>query len=60
MYTLKCEDLGTECPYIGFGDTEEDLITDVVVHAKEAHGLTEEQLNSPEFKNRIQAAMSDK
>ena len=56
-FTLKCEDLGTTCPYIGHGDTEEELLADVGKHAKVVHNYTDEQLNSPEMVKKVKAAV---
>ena len=57
--TLACKDLDPKstCPYVARGETEEELTTDVTKHAKEVHSYTDEQLNSPEFKEKVKAAV---
>jgi predicted small metal-binding protein len=40
--TLVCRDLGADCPYIARGETEEELMADVLKHAKQVHGYTDE------------------
>ncbi len=57
--TLACKDLDpkSNCPYVARGETMEQLIPDMAKHAKEVHGYTDEQLNSPEMKEKINAAV---
>ncbi len=55
--TLACRDIGSDCPYIARGETEEELMADVVKHGKEVHGYTEEQLKDPEMMKKVKAAI---
>jgi predicted small metal-binding protein len=55
--TFKCKDVGVECPYVARGETEEELIADIVKHAKEVHGYTDEQLKDPEMMKKVKAAI---
>ena len=55
--TLACKDLGTDCPYVARGETEDELMTDGGKHAKEVHGYTDEQLSDPEMVKKIKAAV---
>jgi len=55
--TLACRDIGPDCPYIARGETEEELMADVVKHGKEVHGYTGEQLKDPEMMKKVKAAI---
>ncbi|MGB2697352.1 MAG: DUF1059 domain-containing protein [Candidatus Zixiibacteriota bacterium] len=55
--TLVCKDLGADCPYVARGETEEELMADVIKHAKEVHGYTDEQINDPEMVKKVKAAI---
>lgn len=36
---FSCESVGVECKAVTRADTEEDLVTKVAAHAREAHGV---------------------
>lgn len=55
--TLACKDIGTDCPYVAHGETEDELMADSGKHAKEVHGYTDEQLSDPEMMKKIKAAV---
>jgi predicted small metal-binding protein len=55
--TLACRDVGTDCPYVARGETEEELMADIAKHGKEVHGYTEEQLKDPEMMKKVKAAI---
>ena len=55
---LACKDLGTDCSYVARGETAEEVMADGGKHAKEVHGYTDEQLSSPEFKEKAKAAVT--
>jgi predicted small metal-binding protein len=57
--TLACKDLGTTCPYVAHGETEEELMADAGKHAKEVHGYSDEQLQDPKMQAKIQAAVKE-
>jgi predicted small metal-binding protein len=54
---LACRDLGTDCPYVAQGETEDEVMADGARHGKEVHSYTDEQLNDPEMINKIKAAI---
>ena len=58
-FTLACRDTGADCPYIARGETEEEMMTDLIKHAKEVHGYTDEQINDPEMMKKIKAAIKE-
>ena len=55
--TVSCRDTGADCDYVARGETEEELMADVMKHGKEVHGFTEEQLKDPEMMKKIKAAI---
>ncbi len=55
--TLACRDTGADCPYVARGETENELMADIVKHAKEVHGYTDEQLNDPKMIEKVKAAI---
>jgi len=55
--TLACRDTGADCPYVARGETENELMADIVKHAKEIHGYTDEQLNDPKMIEKVKAAI---
>jgi len=55
--TFACRDLGVDCPYVARGETEEELIADVLKHGKETHGYTDEKLNDPEMMKKVKSAI---
>lgn len=55
--TVSCRDTGADCDYVARGETEEELMADVMKHGKEVHGFTEEQLKDPEMMRKIKTAI---
>jgi predicted small metal-binding protein len=39
MKELKCNDVGFECDAVIHGDSEEDVMAQAAVHARDVHGL---------------------
>lgn len=56
-FTLACRDTGVDCPYIARGETEDDMMKDLIKHAKEVHAYTDEQINDPEMMEKVKAAI---
>jgi len=38
---LSCRDAGVDCDFVARGETEEDILSQTVEHAREAHGMSE-------------------
>ena len=51
--------LGTTCPFVARGETMEELTVNAGKHAKDVHGYTDEQLNTPEMQEKIKAAIKE-
>ncbi len=57
---VECKDLGEPtCPFIAHGESTEELMESLVPHAKEVHGYTDEQLQSPEMIAAVKAAIQE-
>ena len=56
---LACQDLGTTCPFVAHGETEEELNANMAKHAKEVHGYTDEQLKDPKMQEKVKAAIKE-
>jgi predicted small metal-binding protein len=54
---FACRDVGVDCPYVASGETVEQVMADAAKHAKEVHGYTDAQLNSPEMMAKVKAAI---
>jgi len=46
---LYGRDIGSDCDAAVVADSDEDVLVQVAVHAKSVHGMTDEQINDPEF-----------
>jgi len=44
---LHCRDVGFDCDAVVTGENEEEILVQVVDHARVVHGLTDEQLGDP-------------
>lgn len=53
---LRCRDVGMDCDFAAWGETEEELLELVLLHAREAHGIG--QL-TPELEERVRKAVRD-
>jgi predicted small metal-binding protein len=56
-YKFACSQVGFHCPFVAEGDTEQEVIEKAKQHGRESHGLTEEQLKSPEMTRKVKAAV---
>jgi predicted small metal-binding protein len=56
MLTIACRDAGVpDCDYVAKGETEEDLMKDAGQHAIRDHGYKEEEIMTPEMKEKIRS-----
>lgn len=55
--TIACRDLGKDCPFVARGETTDEVLTDLVKHAKTAHGFTDEQVKDPKLAEAAKAAI---
>jgi predicted small metal-binding protein len=55
MLTVSCREVGCDCDYVAKGETEEELLKDASQHALSDHGYKEEEIMSPELKDKIKS-----
>ena len=45
---MRCADLGMDCGYVAHGETEDEVMQQAAEHGKQAHGMTDEDLQGME------------
>ncbi len=55
--TVSCWDIGADCDFVAKGATMEELETNILEHCRDAHGLTEEQVNESQMLLKVRGAM---
>ena len=55
MLSVNCRDVGVDCDFKGSGETEEELMNNLVEHAIKDHGYTREDVMKPEMQEKIKA-----
>jgi predicted small metal-binding protein len=53
MRKLACRDIGLDCDYVIFGDSNEEVSYKAVKHAWEAHAISTEEMTS-DMKTKIE------
>jgi predicted small metal-binding protein len=53
MLSITCRDVGQNCNCIIQGETEEELMENATEHAVKDHGYTEQDIMTPEMKEKI-------
>ncbi|MGV8107140.1 MAG: DUF1059 domain-containing protein [Nitrososphaerota archaeon] len=53
MYTVSCRDAGRDCDCIIEGETKEEILKNAAEHAVKEHGYKEQDIMTPEMKNKI-------
>ena len=53
MFFVSCRDVGVDCNFRGIGETEEELMNNLVDHAIKEHGYTREYVMKPEMQEKI-------
>lgn len=53
---IRCADVGLDCDYEAWAETEHELLEMVADHAQKAHGIDEV---TPELQEKVMAAMRD-
>lgn len=59
MKELNCRDVGFDCEGVVTGETEHDVLTQAAAHAKEVHGLSDEQVEDPGFGRQVSEQIHD-
>ena len=60
MKEMRCRDVGFDCEGVVTGETEYDVVREAAEHAKEVHGLTDEQVNDPDFAAQVGGQVHDR
>ena len=55
MLSVSCRDVGVDCDFRGTGETEEELMNNLVDHAIKDHGFTRDYVMTPEMQEKIKA-----
>jgi predicted small metal-binding protein len=55
MLSIACRDVGQNCDCIIHGESEEELMKNAAEHAVTDHGYTEEDIMTPEMKEKIKS-----
>ncbi|TQM96350.1 putative small metal-binding protein [Ornithinimicrobium humiphilum] len=59
MKELRCSDVGFDCDAVVTGETVYDVLGQAAQHAQEVHGLSQEQVDDPDFESRATALVHD-
>jgi predicted small metal-binding protein len=57
MLSIACRDVGQNCDCIVQGKTEEELMKNAAEHAVKDHGYTEQDIMTPDMKEKIKSHM---
>ena len=55
MLSVTCRDVGVDCDYKGTGETEEELMNNLVEYGIKEHGYTRGYVMKPELQEKIKA-----
>ena len=55
MLSVSCREVGVDCDYVGKGETEKELMDNLVEHAIKDHGYSREDVLKPEMQEKIKA-----
>ena len=53
MLTVSCREVGVNCDYVAKGETEEEIMKNAGEHAVKDHGYKQEDIMTPEMKEKI-------
>ncbi len=60
MKELNCRHVGFDCDGVVTGETDEDVLAQAAEHAKEVHGLSDDQVDDPRFGSRVREQIHEK
>ena len=55
MLSVSCRDVGVDCDFVGKGESEKELMDNLIEHAIKDHGYTREDVLKPEMQEKIKA-----
>ena len=53
MLTVSCREVGVDCDYVAKGETEEEIMKNAGEYAMRDHGYKQEDIMTPEMKEKI-------
>lgn len=56
---LQCRDVGFDCDAVVVAESDDDVLAQVADHAKSVYGMTDEQINDPDFGSQVKAQIHD-
>lgn len=56
---LHCRDVGPDCDAVVVAESEDEIVAQVAEHAKGVHGMSDEQINDPEFVAHVRNQIHD-
>ncbi len=56
---LHCRDVGFDCEAVVVAESDDEVLAEVAEHAKSVHGMTDEQIEEPEFGSQVKAQIHD-
>ena len=57
--SLACRNVGMDCNEIIRGETEDEVVIKAAEHARQVHGMTEEQLSDPDAEQRTRSLIRE-
>lgn len=56
---LHCRDLGFDCDGVVVADSDDEVVTQAAQHAREVHGMSEQQVGDPAFAEQVRGQIHD-
>lgn len=56
---LNCRDLGFDCDGVVVADTDDEVVAQAAQHAREVHGMSEDQLGDPAFAEQVRGQIHE-
>ncbi|HJU79316.1 MAG TPA: DUF1059 domain-containing protein [Nitrososphaeraceae archaeon] len=52
---MACREVGVDCDFVGKGESDKELMDNLIDHAIKDHGYTREDVLKPEMQEKIKA-----
>jgi predicted small metal-binding protein len=56
---LHCRDLGFDCEGVVVAENDDEVVAQAAQHARDVHGMTDEQLGDPAFANQVRSQIHE-
>lgn len=56
---LHCRDLGFDCEGVVVADSDDEVVAQAAQHAREVHGMSDEQLGDPAFAEQVRGQIHE-